>query len=85
MADLREVFDGARRRREGSIESPEGELVLAQSVIYLTTAPKSNAGCHAYGQASKAAKETVSLVALKHILNAPTDLMEDLGYGTGYK
>ena len=64
MTDLREVFDGARRRREVSIGSPEGELALAQSVIYLTTAPKSNAGCQAYGQASKGAKETGSLVPL---------------------
>lgn len=64
--------------------SPEGELALAQAVIYLATAPKSNAAYVAYKAAMKAAKETGSLTPPKHILNAPTGLMKDLGYGAGY-
>jgi putative ATPase len=64
--------------------SPEGELALAQSVIYLGTAPKSNAAYKAYGQARHAARETGSLAPPKHILNAPTRLMKDLGYGKDY-
>ncbi len=65
--------------------SPEGELALAQCVIYLGTAPKSNAAYRAIGAASKAAKATGSLSPPKHILNAPTNLMKDLGYGDGYQ
>jgi putative ATPase len=64
--------------------SPEGELALAQCVIYLATAPKSNAAYRAFGEASRAAKETGSLMPPMHILNAPTRLMKDLGYGDGY-
>jgi putative ATPase len=64
--------------------SPEGELALAQCVIYLGTAPKSNAGYTAFGSAMRAAKETGSLMPPKHILNAPTRLMKQLGYGKGY-
>jgi putative ATPase len=64
--------------------SPEGELALAQCVIYLGTAPKSNAGYSAFGAAMRAAKETGSLMPPKHILNAPTRLMKQLGYGKGY-
>ena len=66
------------------IGSPEGELALAQLVIYLGTAPKSNAAYKAYNEVRKAAKETGSLAPPKHILNAPTGLMKDLGYGAGY-
>ncbi len=66
------------------IGSPEGELALAQLVIYLGTAPKSNAAYAAFGEAQKAARETGSLMPPKHILNAPTRLMKDLGYGAGY-
>jgi len=66
------------------IGSPEGELALAQLVIYLGTAPKSNAAYKAYSEVRKAAKETGSLAPPKHILNAPTNLMKDLGYGAGY-
>ncbi len=66
------------------IGSPEGELSLAQAVIYLATAPKSNAAYRAYGAARRSAKETGSLMPPKHILNAPTNLMKDLGYGAGY-
>ncbi len=64
--------------------SPEGELALAQCVIYLGTAPKSNAAYRALGAAKKAAKASGSLMPPKHILNAPTRLMRDLGYGEGY-
>jgi putative ATPase len=66
------------------IGSPEGELALAQLTIYLGTAPKSNAAYKAFGEAQKAARETGSLAPPKHILNAPTNLMKDLGYGAGY-
>ncbi|MDG3441895.1 replication-associated recombination protein A [Nitrospirillum amazonense] len=64
--------------------SPEGELAIAQCVIYLGTAPKSNAAYMAIKQAQRAAKETGSLMPPMHILNAPTRLMKDLGYGKGY-
>ena len=64
--------------------SPEGELALAQAVIYLGTAPKSNAAYRSLAEAMKAARETGSLAPPKHILNAPTRLMKDLGYGDGY-
>jgi putative ATPase len=64
--------------------TPEGELALAQAVIYLGTAPKSNAAYKAYEAAMRTAKETGSLVPPKHILNAPTKLMSELGYGDGY-
>ncbi|TYB80710.1 replication-associated recombination protein A [Maritimibacter fusiformis] len=64
--------------------SPEGELALAQAVIYLALAPKSNAGYGAFKQAMAAAKKTGSEPPPKHILNAPTRLMKDEGYGAGY-
>jgi putative ATPase len=64
--------------------SPEGELALAQCVIYLGTAPKSNAAYRALQAAQAAAEETGSLMPPKHILNAPTRLMKDLGYGKDY-
>ncbi|MEN6544358.1 replication-associated recombination protein A [Parvibaculum sp.] len=64
--------------------SPEGELAIAQALIYLATAPKSNAAYTAFGAAKRAAKETGSLNPPAHILNAPTRLMKDLGYGKGY-
>ena len=67
------------------IGSPEGELALAQSVIYLATAPKSNAAYRALSAATREARETGSLMPPKHILNAPTGLMKDLGYGDGYQ
>ena len=64
--------------------SPEGELAIAQAVIYLATAPKSNAAYEALSRANRAARETGSLMPPKHILNAPTGLMKELGYGDGY-
>jgi len=65
--------------------SPEGELAIAQCVIYLGTAPKSNAAYTALSAANAAARETGSLMPPMHILNAPTRLMKDLGYGKGYE
>lgn len=64
--------------------SPEGELALAQAVIYLATAPKSNAAYTAFGAAMRSAKENGSLLPPKHILNSPTKLMKSEGYGAGY-
>jgi putative ATPase len=64
--------------------SPEGELALAQVVVHLGTAPKSNALYTGFGEAMRAAKETGSLMPPAHILNAPTRLMRDIGYGQGY-
>ncbi len=64
--------------------SPEGELALAQACLYLATAPKSNAAYTAYKAASSSAKETGSLMPPTNILNAPTKLMKDIGYGSGY-
>jgi putative ATPase len=64
--------------------SPEGDLAIAQSVLYLATAPKSNAAYKAFKTAARSAKETGSLSPPMHILNAPTKLMGDLGYGAGY-
>jgi putative ATPase len=64
--------------------SPEGELAIAQAVIYVATAPKSNAAYMAYGAAMRTAKAAGSLLPPKHILNAPTGLMQSEGYGAGY-
>ena len=64
--------------------SPEGELALAQACLYLATAPKSNAQYVAFKAATSLARETGSVAPPKHILNAPTKLMKDEGYGAGY-
>jgi putative ATPase len=64
--------------------SPEGELALANCVLYLATAPKSNAAYMAFKAASRVAKEAGSLMPPKTILNAPTKLMKNEGYGSGY-
>jgi putative ATPase len=64
--------------------SPEGDLAVSQLVIYLATAPKSNAAYKAHGAAARAAKQTGSLMPPAHILNAPTKLMQEIGYGKGY-
>jgi putative ATPase len=64
--------------------SPEGEVCIAQAVVYLATAPKSNAVYKALGAANRAARETGSLMPPMNILNAPTKLMKTLGYGQGY-
>ncbi|QTD56575.1 replication-associated recombination protein A [Parasphingorhabdus cellanae] len=64
--------------------SPEGELAIAQACLYCATAPKSNAAYKAQKSAWKSAKKTGSLVPPQNILNAPTQLMKDIGYGEGY-
>jgi putative ATPase len=64
--------------------SPEGELAIAQAVIYLATAPKSVAAYKAFGAAREAARESGSLMPPMHSLNAPTRLMQELGYGKDY-
>ncbi|MEW4448551.1 replication-associated recombination protein A [Qipengyuania sp. JC766] len=64
--------------------SPEGELALVQACLYLATAPKSNAVYKAQKAAFRSAKETGSLMPPANILNAPTKLMKDIGYGKGY-
>jgi putative ATPase len=64
--------------------SPEGELALAQCAVHLACAPKSNAVYRAFGAAARVASESGSLMPPLHILNAPTRLMKDLGYGRGY-
>ncbi|WP_308159917.1 replication-associated recombination protein A [Arthrobacter sp. ISL-5] len=65
--------------------SPEGELAIAQAVLYLATAPKSIGVYRGFNKAHAAAKRTGSLMPPAHILNAPTRLMKDLGYGKGYQ
>ena len=67
------------------IGSPEGELAIVQLVIYLATAPKSNSAYRAEKSANDAARETGSLMPPKHILNAPTQLMKEIGYGADYQ
>jgi putative ATPase len=64
--------------------SPEGELALAQAVVYLALAPKSNAAYVAYKAARAEARRSGSAPPPKHILNAPTRMMKDQGYGAGY-
>ncbi|HKK28277.1 MAG TPA: replication-associated recombination protein A [Gemmatimonadota bacterium] len=64
--------------------SPEGELALAEAVVYLAAAPKSNRVYRAFGEARRAARDTPAAPVPLHIRNAPTGLMEELGYGEGY-
>jgi putative ATPase len=64
--------------------SPEGELAIVQACLYLATAPKSNAAYKAAGAAWRSARETGSLMPPQNILNAPTELMKEIGYGKGY-
>jgi putative ATPase len=78
------VLANAAKDTYDFLGSPEGEIALAQLTVHLAAAPKSNAVYAAFGAAMKAAKETGSLMPPKHILNAPTRLMKDLGYGKGY-
>jgi len=65
--------------------SPEGELAIVQACLYLATAPKSNAAYKAMGAAWRSARETGSLMPPKNILNAPTKLMKQIGYGKDYQ
>ncbi|MFZ5719420.1 MAG: replication-associated recombination protein A [Pseudomonadota bacterium] len=78
------VLANAAKDTYDFLGSPEGEIALAQVVVHLAAAPKSNAVYKAFGAAMRAAKETGSLMPPPHILNAPTRLMKDLGYGKGY-
>jgi putative ATPase len=78
------VIANAAKDAYDFLGSPEGELAIAQAVIYVATAPKSNAAYVAYGAAMHAAKAAGSLLPPKHILNAPTKLMKSEGYGRGY-
>lgn len=78
------VIANAAKDAYDYLGSPEGELALAQACLYLATAPKSNAAYVAFKQATTVAKEHGSLPPPKHILNAPTKLMKDEGYGSGY-
>lgn len=75
----------AAREAYDFLGSPEGELALVQAVIYLATAPKSNAAYMAYKRVMKDAIATGSLMPPHHILNAPTALMKEQGYGKGYQ
>ena len=75
----------AARRAYEALGSPEGELALAQAVLYLASAPKSNAVYRASKEAKALAKESGSLPPPKHALNAPTRLMKTLGYGENYR
>jgi putative ATPase len=78
------VIANAAKDAYDFLGSPEGELAIAQAVIYVATAPKSNAAYAAYGQAMEVARNAGSLLPPKHILNAPTGLMRAEGYGRGY-
>ena len=78
------VLANAAKDAYDFLGSPEGELALAHLTVHLACAPKSNAVYTAFGEAMKAAKETGSLMPPSHILNAPTKLMKNLGYGAGY-
>jgi putative ATPase len=78
------VIANAAKDAYDFLGSPEGELAIAQAVIYIATAPKSNAAYAAFGAAKRVAQEAGSLLPPKHILNAPTRLMKDEGYGSGY-
>ncbi|MGQ7791408.1 replication-associated recombination protein A [Faunimonas sp. B44] len=79
------VVCNAARDAYHMLGSPEGELALANACLYLAAAPKSNAAYVAYKAAMRTAKEAGSLPPPKHILNAPTRLMKDEGYGAGYE
>jgi putative ATPase len=79
------VLANAAKDTYDFLGSPEGEIALAQLVVHLAAAPKSNAVYNAYKAAVRAAKETGSLMPPAHIRNAPTRLMKDLGYGKGYQ
>ncbi len=79
------VIANAAKDAYDYLGSPEGELAFAQACVYLATAPKSNAVYNAFKAATRAAKENGSLLPPKHILNAPTKLMKEENYGSGYR
>jgi len=85
MADPQALVQAnAAKEAYDFLGSPEGELAIVQAVVYLATAPKSNAQYMAYGAAKRDANKHGSLMPPKHILNAPTKLMSEIGYGKGY-
>jgi len=75
----------AARESYDFLGSPEGDLAIAQAVVYLATSPKSNAVYAAYNQALTDVREQPNLPVPMHIRNAPTKLMKGLGYGKGYQ
>ena len=79
------VIANAAKEAYDFLGSPEGELAIAEAVIYVATAPKSNATYTAFGEAMRTAREAGSLLPPKHVLNAPTKLMKTEGYGSGYE
>src|SRR5438270_3473379 len=79
------VVANAAKETYDFLGSPEGELAIAEAVIYVATAPKSNATYAAFGAAMRTAKQAGSLLPPKHILNSPTKLMKSEGYGSGYE
>jgi len=79
------VIANAAKDAYDYLGSPEGELAFAQACVYLATAPKSNAVYTAFKGAMRAAREYGSLLPPRHILNAPTKLMKEEGYGSGYQ
>jgi len=79
------VIANAAKDAYDFLGTPEGELAIAEAVVYVAIAPKSNAVYTAFGAAKRTAKQAGSLPPPKHILNAPTRLMEEEGYGAGYQ
>jgi putative ATPase len=79
------VIANAAKEAYDFLGSPEGELAIAEAVLYVATAPKSNATYTAFGEAMRVARQAGSLLPPKHILNAPTGLMQAEGYGAGYE
>ena len=79
------VIANAAKDAYDFLGSPEGELAIAQACIYVATAPKSNATYLAFSEAKRTAREAGSLLPPKHVLNAPTKLMQAEGYGAGYE
>src|ERR1700728_2668218 len=79
------IVANAAKEAYDFLGSPEGELAIAEAVLYVATAPKSNATYVAFGAAKRVAKEAGSLLPPKHVLNAPTKLMKTEGYGAGYE
>jgi putative ATPase len=79
------VIANAAKDAYDFLGSPEGELAIAEACLYVATAPKSNATYLAFGEAMRTAKDAGSLLPPKHVLNAPTKLMQAEGYGSGYE
>ena len=85
MADPQALVQAlAAKQAYEFLGSPEGELAIVQACLYCATAPKSNAAYNAQKSAWKSARDTGSLMPPQNILNAPTKLMKEIGYGSGY-